>query len=557
VFEHLGKFGKWIVRDVIINPLVSLMTVVATPMANVVTSAINTIDAIKHPQKNILVGEGRKIVGLKEPRLVTSPGTFTQTKFDTTTYPDRALITITNGTGNPITCTGISIQGKCVIQFDGGYQWDYKDYSDIELNGESTTEVSNKFIIDAEQVESIGDYVRKELAPHSMYRLHIPGCHFEYEIGDTWHITLSYTISGQPSEAELIDTDVEIIRTSTSKTNGGVGETLVEVRVPSGVWSKTLSRRARLISAGLASWLNNRGNIITVAASDWTGQADYFCDGTDDDVQIQAAIDATASGGGGVIQLTRGIFSLDNYVSLKSNVKLVGMGANTILKRQNTTYIYCLRANAITNCKVSDIVLDGNSPTLTYTPAGVDATMFLCENSSEVIMQNCIAQNLSMADTAGAQIRLYGFVGAYQAIGCIAKDISGANSGTAGAVYVSAFYLCDRLHGCIANNITATSIAGGVAYPRGFHFCKFGQSCSSLTITASGGTMNRGMGYFGCENITNCNTVNVASNSYGFYSCVSMQQCKSTSNATHYTTCYADAASLHAVADDANGGYNS
>jgi len=74
---------------------------------------------------------------------------------------------------------------------------------------------------------------------------------------------------------------------------------------------------------------------LVVAASDSSAKskarADYVCDGTADDVQIQAAIDAIATTGGCII-LLEGTFILESSIVPTNNITIQGMGASTILK---------------------------------------------------------------------------------------------------------------------------------------------------------------------------------------------------------------------------------
>jgi len=59
-------------------------------------------------------------------------------------------------------------------------------------------------------------------------------------------------------------------------------------------------------------------------------QADYTCDGTNDHVEIQAAIDALPATGGKVL-LTEGTFNIETSLTLDSYQTLQGMGRSTIL----------------------------------------------------------------------------------------------------------------------------------------------------------------------------------------------------------------------------------
>jgi hypothetical protein len=81
----------------------------------------------------------------------------------------------------------------------------------------------------------------------------------------------------------------------------------------------------------------NRSVTLAVAASNSSAlsiaQADYACDGTDDDVQIQLAINSLPTAGGRVI-LMEGTFNITNAITiLKNNVDIEGQGeGSTIVK---------------------------------------------------------------------------------------------------------------------------------------------------------------------------------------------------------------------------------
>ena len=66
-------------------------------------------------------------------------------------------------------------------------------------------------------------------------------------------------------------------------------------------------------------------------------RADFVCDGVDDQVEIQAAIDALPAGGGKVV-LLEGIYDItQNLIVVEtSNVSISGMGKSTLLKGRGT-----------------------------------------------------------------------------------------------------------------------------------------------------------------------------------------------------------------------------
>ena len=94
---------------------------------------------------------------------------------------------------------------------------------------------------------------------------------------------------------------------------------------------------ATLSSKTINADSNTITNIFTfkVAASDANAKvielADYVCDGTADDVQIQAAIDALPATGGKIV-LSEGTFQVAAEIVLDSNVTIEGQGDGTVVQ---------------------------------------------------------------------------------------------------------------------------------------------------------------------------------------------------------------------------------
>ena len=100
---------------------------------------------------------------------------------------------------------------------------------------------------------------------------------------------------------------------------------------------------------------------VTVAAADAPddvkARADYVCDGTDDDVEIQAAIDEV---GGGLVQLSQGTFSIGASIELDDNTTLQGAGKNsTILTLANDTDEDVLRSPSDADSHVFFVTIRG------------------------------------------------------------------------------------------------------------------------------------------------------------------------------------------------------
>lgn len=106
---------------------------------------------------------------------------------------------------------------------------------------------------------------------------------------------------------------------------------------------------------------HKRAATLTVAAADAKDRAnaDYVCDGTDDHVQINAAITALPDGGG-VVYLSEGTFTLGAAVVLDSNVALVGSGAGTIVKLGDALTINGITADTKSNLLIANLKVDGN-----------------------------------------------------------------------------------------------------------------------------------------------------------------------------------------------------
>lgn len=101
------------------------------------------------------------------------------------------------------------------------------------------------------------------------------------------------------------------------------------------------TRQAPGRDAGRLTYPAVRSASLVVAASDasqWEkDQADFLCDGTADDVEIQEAVNALPAGGGKVL-LSSGIFTLAAEISRAiANVSILGSGSATRLVNDAST----------------------------------------------------------------------------------------------------------------------------------------------------------------------------------------------------------------------------
>ena len=104
--------------------------------------------------------------------------------------------------------------------------------------------------------------------------------------------------------------------------------------------------------------------VVGTSTSGWTtSDCDYLCDGTADDVEINAAIQALPNNGGEVVILD-GTYNITATIAInKVNVKLSGNGASTVLKRMwNSTSEEGVITVTATNggCVIEHLCVDGN-----------------------------------------------------------------------------------------------------------------------------------------------------------------------------------------------------
>jgi hypothetical protein len=104
--------------------------------------------------------------------------------------------------------------------------------------------------------------------------------------------------------------------------------------------------------------------IANGTTSKWgTARADYLCDGVNDEVQIQAAIDWVNGQGGGTVMLSRGTFYVAAPIAMKGTVRLIGAGRRgTVLKIPNAIAASFTRidVNAEDYITMAAFSLDGN-----------------------------------------------------------------------------------------------------------------------------------------------------------------------------------------------------
>jgi len=123
----------------------------------------------------------------------------------------------------------------------------------------------------------------------------------------------------------------------------------------------------------------DNGNTIKVAASNASiiskSVANYVCDGTSDDVEIQTAINSLDASNGGIVQLSEGTFNISAKITItNANVTLIGSGggvsttrANSVLSQINNANLDYIVYSTGYNCKFIRFIIYGNQDNNTTT----------------------------------------------------------------------------------------------------------------------------------------------------------------------------------------------
>ena len=181
-----------------------------------------------------------------------------------------------------------------------------------------------------------------------------------------------------------------------------------------GLWSTIISE--------IKAWLTGR-SVVTVG---FDSACDYVCDGTADDVQIQAAIDAVNTDGGGKIIVKEGTYYISTILTMRNNVHLVGEGDSTIFYLVDGTNTGMIQSasGGMDNIRLANFKADGNSDNQTGGNYLIDIA------GDSTILRDILIENLYVQNTHKHAIFLHGdTVNRYKKTirGCTVKN-HGANA---------------------------------------------------------------------------------------------------------------------------------
>ena len=126
---------------------------------------------------------------------------------------------------------------------------------------------------------------------------------------------------------------------------------------------------------------------------------DYLCDGTDDQVEINAAIQALPATGGEVVILD-GVYNITQKISVnKANTTLSGNGSATVLKRMWSSVapegVINVEGSG-SNCIIKNLCIDGNKASYT----GMNFGIYISTNNNKII-GNTINSSMNTGIMAG------------------------------------------------------------------------------------------------------------------------------------------------------------
>lgn len=132
--------------------------------------------------------------------------------------------------------------------------------------------------------------------------------------------------------------------------------------------TRTAAEGATRTAEATADKLKYNGNVRIVASATAPANvkaiSNYICDGTDDQVQINQALTDVDVSGGGVVQLSTGIFLLSDSVLVPpgGGTSLHGTSWDSVLKVAGGSNRYAVRFNGPgeTRTTIRDLTVDGN-----------------------------------------------------------------------------------------------------------------------------------------------------------------------------------------------------
>ena len=275
----------------------------------------------------------RHILGIKDAALRVAGGDgLVTTTFDTSSRADAARILIQNTSGAEVTIENCQIVGKLVYEVPAWLHDDLEDVADQQRNGLKKWDLGNSMVVSGDQAQKLADYWWKHFAIKKHYwTVTAPGYWLWLEPGE-W-----YTLQvGGPGKSEYIDALCELTVARVNANAGELGSTGLVFREVEQNWTLSINAVVRYLASGKGH-LANYQNKAVVQSATAPGTGDFWCDGVNDQVEIQEAVDYVAELGGGEVFLSEGVFVIESPVALKDFVVLRGHGPGSVLQPDTDT----------------------------------------------------------------------------------------------------------------------------------------------------------------------------------------------------------------------------
>lgn len=322
------------------------------------------VDPNDAPFLGAIVESAREIVGVQNAALyhktaTSATGDLTQT----TTFgegawdeisADSVRIELTNSTGGARVLTDVVVRGMPVHRLQSLKYDRVIDYEDIARVGERVATFGSGDVVNTTQLNKLGDHAAKvNGVRRHVYVVSVVGTRYDYRSGRWYRLQI-----GGSGESEYIDSVCECLYVQTSRSARGGPSTRIGFREVYEAWKFDSGAFARYRASGDIRALVGSGHDVTIAASTWTLKADYWCDGTADQTDINLAITNMAAKGGGIVRLTRGTYILSAAIETKSNVELVGAGVGATIIEKNCND-YAIHMDGSSGTPLAGITLRG------------------------------------------------------------------------------------------------------------------------------------------------------------------------------------------------------
>jgi parallel beta-helix repeat protein len=191
--------------------------------------------------------------------------------------------------------------------------------------------------------------------------------------------------------------------------------------------------------------------------------ADFVCDGVNDQIEINQAINSLPTGGGRVV-LLEGTYYISGSISIsKSNVILEGQGDSTVIYLVDGANAHCIVSSGVSNIKISNLKIDGNKGNQTVNVNGI-----YLNNGSNITIEKCTITNAKFMniylDSLSNNVIKNCLISGSGAIGLFVYNSQNAiitgnivnNSGTVG------IYVDFTNYGIVSCNISYSNLNNGI-----------------------------------------------------------------------------------------------